>query len=277
MVPYDKLYIYEVDGPIDQDEAAFPPDYIGAWWEGDHSFLFFSRARDEAVQSILMARPALHLIDRFTLDYLDWQAGDEIRPFRVGKILFVPPWEEASPAPDEIPVLLDPSVVFGTGLHPTTRDCLEAIRRIYEQARPRTVIDLGTGTGILALACAKLGAQRVLAVDHNPLAVKTARRNVALNREEARIHVTRGKAEDFVRREGDLICCNLPHGVLDRLLDTGDFFHKEWSVLSGFFVSQGDGILRRLGKEGVDWEIISGHGPWRTVLGRRSAPARSGH
>lgn len=267
VIPYDKLYIYEIDGRIDQKDRDFPADYIGTWLEGDHAFLFFSQTQDRVVQSILERNPSFHLIDRFTLDYRDWQAGDEIRPFRVGKMVFIPPWENVALATDEIPILLDPSVVFGTGLHLTTRDCLEALCKVFQEDRPQTVLDLGTGTGILALACAKLGAERVLAVDYNPLAVKTATRNVILNGEEKCINVIKGKAEDLIRQQADLICCNLPCQVLDRLLNTEAFFQKRWSILSGFFSSQAEGVAQRLRRRGVGLEIISEQGPWRTVLG----------
>ncbi len=252
---------------IDPVDTECPAHYMGAWWEGDHAFLFFSHPGEAAIQSILKGNPSLHLIDRHIIDYRDWQAGDEIGPFRVGKMVFIPPWEDVTPSVDEIPILLDPSVVFGTGLHPTTRSCLEAIWKVYQNDRPQTVLDLGTGTGILALACAKLGAQRVLAVDSNPLALKTARRNVRLNGEEGRIEVMGGKAEDFIRQRGNLLCCNLHDQVLDQILSTEAFFQKRWSILSGFFEREAKGIVQRLQRGGVNVEIIPCHGPWQTILG----------
>lgn len=267
MVPYDKLYIYEIDGRIIQRDEELAADYIGTWWEGDHSFLFFSRDHEEAIQSLLKIDPSLHLIDRFVIDYREWQGGDEITPFRVEKMVFIPPWEHIVLSANEIPILLDPSVVFGNGVHPTTRGCLEAVWRVYEKDRPQTVLDLGTGTGILALACAKLGAERILAVDVNPLAVKVATRNVMLNAEKNRVHVIEGKAENLVEERGELICCNLHYQVLDRLLSTEAFFKKRWCILSGFFESDGEGVAQRLRGRGVRLEIISPRGPWQTILG----------
>jgi ribosomal protein L11 methyltransferase len=276
MIPYQSLRIYEIDGRIDENGRAFPPEYIGIWWEGDHSFVFFSRAREDIVQSILEDDPALHLVNRFTIDYRDWQAGDEIRSFRVGSLIFSPPWESVTPSKDDICVRLDPSVVFGTGLHQTTRACLNGLWMIYQQERPQRVIDLGTGTGILALACAKLGAQRILAVDHNPLAVKTTIRNVRLNGEDQRIQVVEGKAEDIIHETADLICGNLPFAVIDQLLNGTAFYEKRWMVLSGFFKGQAARVTERLESRHVRIDVIPTDGPWRTVTGFNPYPDSSG-
>jgi len=267
MIPYDRLHIYEIDGRIDEDERAFAPEYIGIWWEGDHSFVFFSRASDDIVQSILEDDPSLHLINRFTMDYRDWQGGDEIRSFRVGKLVFSPPWESVTPSKDDLSVTLDPSVVFGTGLHQTTRTCLNGLWTIYQQERPQRVMDLGTGTGVLALACAKLGAQKILAVDHNPLAVKTTIRNVRLNGEDRRIQVVEGKAEELIHETADLICGNLPFAVIDQLLNGTALYEKRWMVLSGFFKGQEASVTDRLKGRHVRVDVIPTHGPWRTVTG----------
>ena len=266
-VPYDTLHIYEIDGRIHGDRDGFADECIGVWWEGDHSFVFFSKPRDEIVQAILEKDPSLHLVNRFTMDYRDWQGGDEIRSFRVGKLLFSPPWESVTPSGDDLGVTLDPSVVFGTGLHDTTRDCLGALWRIYQQECPQKVIDLGTGTGILALACAKLGARRVLAVDRNPLAVKTAIKNVRLNDEEDHILVIQGEADQLIEGVGDLMCGNLPYAVIDRLLENPSLYDKRWVILSGFFGRQEAPVIQRLTRRGIRIDTTVAHGPWRTLIG----------
>jgi ribosomal protein L11 methyltransferase len=182
-------------------------------------------------------------------------------------MVFIPSWVEVTPQADEIPIILDPCVVFGTGLHPTTRGCLEMLWEVSRQDRPRRVLDLGTGTGILAIASAKLGAERILAIDHNPLAVKTARKNVVRNREEGRIAVIEGNAEDLIGEGGDLVCCNLHYQVLDRLLNDEAFFQKRWIIVSGFFEKDGKAIAQRLQRRGVGVKTIAQHGSWRTILG----------
>ena len=101
---------------------------------------------------------------------------------RVGRrTVVVPSWRQAdyTPEPGDIPLLLDPGMAFGTGLHPTTRLCLRAAEELVEPGQ--RVLDLGAGSGILAIAAAKLGARQVEAVEIDPLAAKVCRENVELN------------------------------------------------------------------------------------------------
>ena len=120
-----------------------------------------------------------------TLRYVeeaDWaNAWKEFyKPFHVGRRLVVtPPWEHPELAPDDIPLVIDPGMAFGTGSHPTTQLCLVALEDyVTPDAR---VADIGTGSGILAIAAAKLGAGFVAANDTDSLAVKIARENAVAN------------------------------------------------------------------------------------------------
>lgn len=120
-----------------------------------------------------------------TLRYVeeaDWaNAWKEFyKPFRVGRRLVVtPPWEHPELAPDDIPLVVDPGMAFGTGSHPTTQLCLVGLE---DYVRPGArVADIGTGSGILAIAAAKMGASHVAANDNDPLAVRIARENAAAN------------------------------------------------------------------------------------------------
>ena len=102
------------------------------------------------------------------------------KPFRVGRRLVVtPPWEHPELDPDDIPLVIDPGMAFGTGSHPTTQLCLTALEDYVKPGA--SVADIGTGSGILAIAAAKLGASLVAANDNDPLAVKIARENAAAN------------------------------------------------------------------------------------------------
>jgi ribosomal protein L11 methyltransferase len=109
---------------------------------------------------------------------------------RVGRRLVVcPTWIDYAPRAEEVVIRLDPGMAFGTGQHTTTRLCLEALE---SRLRPVRVLDLGTGSGILAIAAALLGAARVVALDVDPVAVGVARQNVALNGVEGRVQVVEG-------------------------------------------------------------------------------------
>ena len=246
MIPYQNLFIYEISGEISDSRDFFKRDFIGCWNEGEISFLFFSQPHDQEVES-LIKKKGYPLLSKNIVDYTAWQAGEELKPFQVGNLVVCPPWECVRVEEDQVLVRLDPCVVFGTGYHPTTRTCLQALWAIYQKEKPKKVLDLGTGSGILALAAAKWGAEKVLAIDCNELAVETASRNIFSNGESQRIEVRRGKAEDFLEEEAGLICANIHLQVIESLLKKEAFFKKRWFILSGVFQKDAEeieGILK---------------------------------
>lgn len=102
------------------------------------------------------------------------------KPLRVGRrVILKPSWEEFTPQPDDIVVELDPGMAFGTGLHPTTRLCIAALEDIIQA--DDSVLDLGTGSGVLAIVAHKLGATRILAADIDPIAVEVTQENAMRN------------------------------------------------------------------------------------------------
>jgi len=266
MIPYQTLYIYEISGTISDSKNFFKEDFIGCWNEGEISFLFFSQPHDEEVE-LLIYQKGFRIVSKNTLDYKAWQAGEELKPFKVGNLVISPPWENGEVQEGEILVHLDPCVVFGTGYHPTTRTCLQALWEIYQKERPKKVLDLGTGSGILALAAAKWGAEKVLAIDCNELAVETALRNVLSNEESLRIEVKMGKAEDFIEEEADLVCANIHLQVIESLLKKKAFFPKRWFILSGIFKKDAEEIERRLNQ--MSTQIIQRlqEKNWLTLVG----------
>jgi len=127
----------------------------------------------------------------------------------IGKALVIQPsWLDYAPQPHELIIQLDPGMAFGTGLHPTTRLCMVALE---ERVQPgMRMIDVGTGSGILAITAAKLGGRDILALDLDAVAVGTAARNVAINHAENTIRVERGSIDaDTHRNLFDLVCINI--------------------------------------------------------------------
>jgi ribosomal protein L11 methyltransferase len=146
----------------------------------------------------------------------DWGAGwkEHFHPFRAAPHLVVKPtWEPYAAAPGEAVIEMDPGMAFGTGLHASTRLALALIEEQCMAAQPRRVLDLGTGTGILAMAAALRGAADVLAIDTDPDAVAAARLNVARNRLEG---IVRVGDENLAAVPGpfDLIAANITADVL---------------------------------------------------------------
>ena len=167
------------------------------------------------------------LVDEYHFSYEQWQGG-AVSPVKVGDLVIAPPWEDIPCGTGKRKIVLDPGVVFGNGLHPTTRDCLRALNHLRHGSRFAGVLDFGTGSGVLALAAAAWGASRVLAVDLNPLCVKTARNNVNLNGLEDRVVVKEGRAEDFSDEPADLVVANIHYEVMKHLLTSGCFREKKW-------------------------------------------------
>lgn len=186
---------------------------------------------------------------------------------RVGRrIVIKPTWEEYSPEPKDIVVELDPGMAFGTGSHATTRLCLEALEKY---AKPRmAVIDFGTGSGILAIAAAKMRASLVIAFDSDPLAVKAARENVILNGVEDHIEIHQAESPAFINILADIVTANIVAEVImehaeaiARLLRIGGVLiasgvtRPKAGMVEQTLRNNGFDILRRI-KEG-EWVAIS--------------------
>ena len=246
MKPYEHLYIYEIEGEV-KDESLVSPHYIGCWNEGGSSFLFFRSDQRSLVERFVLENGSIRLVDAYDMDYEQWQGG-ELAPFRVGSLWFHPPFETSTPPENCRDVPFDPGVVFGTGLHPTTLDCLHLLVDFFGRNRPKRVLDLGTGTGILAVAAALLGAEEVLAVDINRLSVNTARRNVELNGLEGKVEIVEGDARKAIEEEADLALMNIHFDVLDAITDTEAFYRKKWVILSGVLRSDYYTLLKKLQK-----------------------------
>lgn len=139
------------------------------------------------------------------------------KPLRVSRnIIIKPTWESFSPVGREIVIEIDPGMAFGTGQHPSTRMCLEAIDKLLlsEQLTEQwSILDVGTGTGILGIACAKLGARRVLCVDNDEQATEIAQENVLINRVEERVTVTSRDVAELTE-PFDLVVANLTAKIL---------------------------------------------------------------
>lgn len=202
------------------------------------------------------------------MTYAEWQGG-RIEPFRIGRFLLRPPWIEAAPQKGEMEIILDPGVVFGTGTHPTTADCLKAIDRVCTAKRIERMLDLGTGTGVLALAAAKLGCRQALAVDFNYLASVTTLENVRQNQMQARILVVNGRAEQHLDYPADLLVANIHYDVMRHLVRAPGFLEKAWFILSGMLRTDAKRISDYLANRPVTiLDRWSEDGIWHTILGK---------
>lgn len=263
MIPPDTmLHIYEIRGVMDDISVPDPPcSFIGIWNEEDFFYLFFTESVDDYVSARVC--DGLCSWSKHEMKYSDWQTGLPQTGLSIGGFRFVPA-DDPSPDPDSL--LLDPSVVFGDGSHPTTSSCLKFIREILHSNRIESMLDLGTGTGILALAAAKQGVPRIVAVDRNRLAAETARKNVQINKMESTIAIEECEARLHIATPFDLVAANLPFQALRDLVTLrGANLHKFW-IVSGIDRSQAEVLKELLAEQGYSVGEYAVDAPWVTFM-----------
>jgi ribosomal protein L11 methyltransferase len=153
----------------------------------------------------------------------DWAESwkKHFHPIEIGDALLVKPsWIKQRPRKNQAVLILDPGLSFGTGQHPTTSFCLTEIVRVTQaNAAAKSFLDIGTGSGILAIAAAKLGCKPVHAFDFDPESVRVAKANAQVNGVTAKLKITRGdvtklKSTIALKQKFDLVCANLISNLL---------------------------------------------------------------
>jgi ribosomal protein L11 methyltransferase len=194
-----------------------------------------------------------------------WKAG--LGAFAVGPVFVRPSWIDAAPPPCAVEVVLDPGMAFGTGTHPTTALCLAALA---EALRPGArVLDVGTGSGLLAVAAAKLGAGEVVGSDHDPVALEVARENAERNR--VRLALT-GDPPARIGGTFDVVVANILANTLvalapeiaPRVAAGGTL------LLSGILAGQEDEVRDAYVAQGLAPAPDRADGEWRLLVLRRA-------
>ena len=146
---------------------------------------------------------------------------------------------------------------------------MSAIEMVWDHSPVASSLDLGCGTGVLAVALARLGSPRNLAVDNNFLAARTAWNNVRLNGLEGRVRVVCGSALDYAETKADLLIANIHYAVMTDLIKRPGILRKKFVILSGLLRSEAKDIETRLAQKGVTFmEKWVQDGVWHTFLGR---------
>lgn len=186
------------------------------------------------------------------------------QPVEIGKRFIVaPPWAEVEDDHGRIVIRIEPGMAFGTGTHETTRLCLEAIEKVFDGA---SFLDVGTGTGILAIAAAKLVPGAVVnACDTDAEAIEIARENARLNN-ASQISFRAGTIDDLTP-SADVVCANLTADVIEPLLPSLLSVTCGQLILSGILETQAENILQRLRELGVSnpSEVLQ-DGEWVAII-----------
>lgn len=240
--------------------------------------------RRPAAASLRKALPAGAEIEIAPVPDKDWVAESQRRlaPIRAGRFFVHGSHFDGRPPRGSIPIEIDAGLAFGTGRHETTRGCLLALLRLAEEGRRRRPLDVGTGSGILAIAAAKLWDVEVLASDNDPQAVAVARQNAALNGvgDRVRVVTASGYGARAIRDGGpyDLILANILARPLVRLAPglARHLAPRGVAVLSGLLTSQEEMVLAAHRRQGLDllWAIRLGDWSALAVGCSRRRPAK---
>ncbi|WP_408954871.1 50S ribosomal protein L11 methyltransferase [Natroniella sp. ANB-PHB2] len=203
----------------------------------------------------------------------DWANNwkENFKPLKVTeKIVIKPTWEDYQASTDEIIIEIDPGQAFGTGQHETTTSCLEMIEKYL--AAGANCLDIGTGTGILAIAAAKLEASATVGVDISPVAITAAQENAQLNQIADEIEFLEGDLVKVVDQDYDLVIANiLPHIILDLIPDLNKVLKSSGKfILSGIVEEKLDRVKERLEEYQFKVEEIIQKNEWVTVVGSAS-------
>ena len=258
----------------------FEPIAIQEHETGDGWRVFFrtSSQRHQARAALLSEfRNALD-VSAVDVDDEDWARRSQaaLKAIQVGRVIVAPPWDVPPPLSagrrplTDLVIVIEPSMGFGTGHHATTRLCLELLQQI--DVTGKSVIDVGTGSGVLAIAAAKLGASRVVGIDNDPDALQNARENVARN-----------AVQDVELREGDttadvapadVVLANLTAAVLERTAADLRRMTAGGGILivSGFAPDEASAVAAALSLTEIDRRV---DGEWMAATFRAPATGRS--
>jgi ribosomal protein L11 methyltransferase len=200
--------------------------------------------RNRAADAIQLVLPGLS-IDRVELPDEDWAARSQRSLTRVtaGRFIVAPPWDLPPEDVDATVIVIEPSMGFGTGHHATTRMCLALLSDI--DVSDLTVIDLGTGSGVLSMAAALSGARRVVGIDIDHDAISSAETSAALNTLPDTITFTVGDFRSDPPKPADLVLANLTGGMLQSAAAAISALVRDDGtlILSGFDHTEVEGVL----------------------------------
>ena len=222
---------------------------------------------EELVHDIMDADPRARVSISLApqMDWSEWRAS--VRSHRVDALTIAPPWL-GSDSDAATTVIIEPAMAFGTGEHATTRGVARLMQRLAPM--PRNVADIGAGSAVLSICAAKLGAERVVAVEIDEDAIGNAEENVLANHVEDRVHVIQGDAAVVLPLLApvDLVLANIISSVLTELLPTifDTLAPSGRAILSGILETESEAMLEEI--RNGKWNVISDdrEDSWWSVL-----------
>lgn len=207
------------------------------------------------------------------VDEEDWATAWKkyYHPVKISnRFTIVPTWEDYERVnTDELIIELDPGMAFGTGTHPTTVMCLQALEKTVQT--DSSVIDVGTGSGVLSIGAAKLGASKIHALDLDEVAVRSAIENIALNKVDDIVRVTHGNLLDNVDEQADIVVANILAEIIMTFTDDAFTIVKEGGlfITSGIIATKKDDVRESLQHAGFEIEEVMMMEDWVTIISRK--------
>lgn len=273
----------DADGAADrwEDEKATGPIKVRGYLPFDETLEARKLAIEKAIFYLNMVRPIKAPVFR-VVEQADWATAWKVafKPLRIGqRIVIRPTWVTEAEFPSragDVTLLLDPGLAFGTGLHPTTQLCALALEEAIQPGM--RVLDVGSGSGVLSILAAKLGASRVLGVDTDPEADRAARDNVVANGAGAAVEIRPGSlsaaAED---RPFDLVVANILAGVIIAMLkgEPSLASYGRRFIFSGILDTQADAVVDAMADAGLRLVERKQISDWVCLIGARASGGRA--
>lgn len=277
--PKDFIFMDQEDAAWDYvDEALLTREYEGAIVKG------YLPATADLIDKIELIRKGVELLPQFGLDIgigeittievseEDWSSSwkQYYKPVKISeKIVIKPSWEEYQGNEDEIILELDPGMAFGTGTHETTMMCIIAQEKYIKENS--IVFDIGCGSGILSIAAAKLGAERVIAVDLDETAVAVTHKNVAINNVEDIVAIKHGNLMDTINEQADVVVANIIADIIILLAKDIPRFLKEEGIFitSGIILDKIDAVKEGLEANNLEILEVNKMGEWAAIVSRK--------
>ncbi|EQF99413.1 50S ribosomal protein L11 methyltransferase [Clostridioides difficile] len=191
------------------------------------------------------------------------------KPTKEGqRVVVKPTWEDYAMQEGDLIIELDPGMAFGTGTHETTSMCIRELEKYVN--KDSKVFDIGCGSGILAIAAAKLGAKEVVAVDLDEVAVKVAKENVLENKVEKSVSVMHGNLTDVIKDKADVIVANIIADIIKILAKDVQNFMKEDAIFisSGIILDKVEEVKESLIENGFEIVEVQKLGEWSAIVSK---------
>jgi len=261
----------ELSGSIGSEIIEFPGKIaLKAYYRTTHDLGFWM----ERVQGIISPWPGIRMVDMGRIENRQWHTAwkEAFPPLEVGrKFIVMAPWHRGNEPEGKIPLYIYPGSAFGTGYHESTQIALELLEDIVRSGM--IVLDVGTGSGILAIASSKLGAKEVRARDLDPAVIPEVRENLLLNAiSEDKVIVEAGDLLHGFVGKVDLLCANIVFDPLASMLPmiSGVLANEGYAIFSGLTLKEKEGFLIILSAEGLYPAREITKGEWWGVAASRT-------